>query len=111
MNNLKKKLTDIQQEQVNLYLSNCLTLLPYSDLTPYESIKIPQCIDGHWELVEYQVKPIELTERSGWQNYFIQDKDRVFAYGFEPIFNEKAESHLIFMGTTYPAGLRFFTSN
>ncbi|MGM9451725.1 hypothetical protein ACTAZI_00130 [Legionella bozemanae] len=103
----EKKLTDIQQEQVNLYLSNCLTLLPYSDLTPYESIKIPQCIDGHWELVEYQVKPIELTERSGWQNYFIHDKDRVFAYGLEPIFNEKVESHLIFMGTTYPAGQGF----
>ncbi|MCE0724125.1 hypothetical protein [Legionella resiliens] len=103
----EKKLTDPQQEQVNLYLSNCLTLLPYSDLTPYESIKIPQCIDGHWEQVEYQVKPIELTERSGWKRYFIHDKDRVFAYGLEPIFNKKAESHLIFMGTTYPAGQGF----
>lgn len=103
----EKKLTDTQQEQVNLYLSNCLTLLPYSDLTPYESIKIPQCIDGHWELIEYQVKPIELTGRTGWRHYFIHDRDRVFAYGLEPIFNEKAESHLIFMGTTYPAGQGF----
>lgn len=103
----EKELTSHQKEQANLYLSNCLTLLPYGDLTPYESFKIPQCIDGHWELIDYQVIPIELTNRSGWRRFFIQDKDRVFAYGLEPINNEKAESHLIFMGTTYPAGQGF----
>jgi len=102
-----KELTPEQKEQVHLYLSNCLTLLPYGDLTPYESIKIPQYIDGHLELIEYQVKPIELTERSSWQSFFIHDKDRVFAYGLEPLFHNKAESHLIFMGTTYPAGQGF----
>ncbi|CAM3096682.1 Uncharacterised protein [Legionella steigerwaltii] len=102
-----KELTPEQKEQVQLYLSNCLTLLPYGDLTPYEFIKIPQYIDGHLELVEYQIKPIELTERSGWRRFFIRDKDRVFAYGLEPILQEKAESHLIFMGTTYPAGQGF----
>ncbi|WP_454781069.1 hypothetical protein [Legionella sp. WA2022007384] len=104
-----KQLTKEQEEQVHLYLSNCLTLLPYGDLTPYESIKIPQCIDGNWELVEYQVKPIELTERSGWRRFFIHDADRVFAYGLEPLFQKKAESHLIFMGTTYPAGQGFLS--
>ncbi|WP_131794809.1 hypothetical protein [Fluoribacter gormanii] len=102
-----KQLTEEQEEQVHLYLSNCLTLLPYGDLTRYESIKIPQYIDGNWELVEYLVKPIELTERSGWKRFFIQDTDRVFAYGLEPLFHRKAESHLIFMGTTYPAGQGF----
>ncbi|WP_454783973.1 hypothetical protein [Legionella sp. WA2024007413] len=102
-----KQLTKEQEEQAHLYLSNCLTLLPYGDLTPYESIKIPQCINGNWELVEYQVKPIELTKRSGWARFFIQDTDRVFAYGLEPLFHKGAESHLIFMGTTYPAGQGF----
>ncbi|KTD56160.1 hypothetical protein Lsai_2290 [Legionella sainthelensi] len=102
-----KELTEEQKEQVQLYLSNCLTLLPYGDLTPYESIKIPQYIEGTWEMVEYQITPIELTETSGWQRFFIQDKDRVFAYGLEPLFQKKAESHLIFMGTTYPAGQGF----
>lgn len=92
-----------QQEQVQLYLSNCLSLLPYSDLTAYESIKVPQCIEGEWELVEYQVKPIELTTGDEL------DADRVFAYGLEPLFQRKAESHLIFMGTTYPAGQGFLT--
>lgn len=102
-----KKLTSEQKEQFNLYLSNCLALLPYGDLTPYESFQIPQYIDDHLELVEYQVKPIELTARTGWQQYFIKDEDRVFAYGLEPLFQNKAESHLIFMGTTYPAGQGF----
>lgn len=98
-----------QSEQINLYLSNCLSMLPYSDLTPYESIKIPQFISGQWELVEYQVTPIELTPTSGWRSLFLYDHDRVFAYGLEPIFQKKAESHLIFMGTTYPAGQGFLT--
>lgn len=96
-------LNEEQSEQVQLYLSNCLSLLPYSDLTAYESIKVPQCIDGAWELVEYQVKPIELT------NGDERDADRVFAYGLDPLFQRKAESHFIFMGTTYPAGQGFLT--
>lgn len=96
-----------QKEQVQLYLSNCLNLLPYSDLTPYESIKIPQLIDNKWELVDYYVTPIELTSQKGIKAYFIRDRDRVFAYGLQAINNERAQSHLIFMGTTYPAGQGF----
>ena len=103
----EKDLTPAQKEQVHLYLSNCFALLPYGDLTPYESIKIPQYIEGQWEMVEYQVTPIELTETTGWRSIFIRDYDRVFAYGLEPLFQKKAESHLIFMGTTYPAGQGF----
>ncbi len=95
-----------QHEQIQLYLSNCLSLLPYSDLTPYESIKIPQFIDEQWVLVDYYVNPIELTK--GLSNR-LKDHDRVFAYGFEPINNNKALSHLIFMGTTYPAGQGFLS--
>ncbi|WP_454781068.1 hypothetical protein [Legionella sp. WA2022007384] len=104
-----KDLSSDEGEQVQLFLSNCLSMLPYGDLTPYESISIPQCIDGHWDLVEYQVTPIELTERHWWKNFFTYDNDRVFAYGLKPIFHENAESHLIFMGTTYPAGQGFLT--
>lgn len=97
-------LSATQNEQIQLYLSNCLSLLPFSDLTPYESIKIPQRIDGHWELVEYQIVPIELTSTTG-----IKDQDRVFAYGLEPLIHGQAKSHLIFMGTTYPAGQGFIS--
>jgi hypothetical protein len=91
-------LNEEQEEQVQLYLSNCLSILPYSDLTPYESIKIPQLINKQWELVDYSVKPIELTPRVTF------DMDRVFAYGLKPIHHAQAQSHLIFMGTTYPEG-------
>lgn len=100
-------LSPSQQEQVELYLSNALTLLPYSDLNPYEFIGIPQYIDNKWKLVEYKVTPIELTPTKGFEALFIEDKDRVFAYGLEPISEVKARSHLIFMGTTYPAGQGF----
>ncbi|QIN31989.1 hypothetical protein [Legionella longbeachae] len=104
-----KDLNSVQHEQVQLYLSNCLCMLPYGDLTPYESFKIPQYISGYWELVEYQVTPIELTATSGLRSLFIYDHDRVFAYGLKPLFHNNAESHLIFMGTTYPAGQGFLT--
>lgn len=102
-----QKFTADQNEQIQLYLSNCLSLLPYSDLTPFESIKIPQNINDEWVLVDYHVTPIELTPTTGLRSWFIQDHDRVFAYGLEPINNSKARSHLIFMGTTYPAGQGF----
>lgn len=95
------ELNSNQHEQVQLYLSNCLSLLPFADLTPYESISVPQFIENKWVLVEYYVSPIELTQNS------IQDSDRVFAYGLTAINNPKAQSHLIFMGTTYPAGQGF----
>jgi hypothetical protein len=39
----------------------------------------------------------------------MSDSDKVFAYGLEPQDNEEAEPHLIFMGTTYPAGQGFVT--
>ncbi|KTC88762.1 hypothetical protein OQJ18_02730 [Fluoribacter dumoffii] len=103
------KLSWEQAEQVQLYLSNCLSMLPYGDPTPYEAYKIPQYIENHWELIEYQITPIELTERNFWKRPFTYDHDRVFAYGLKPMFHREAESHLIFMGTTYPAGQGFLT--
>lgn len=96
-----------QKEQIQLYLSNCLSFLPYADLTPYESLKIPQLVNNQWQLIDYYVTPIELTSVTGWRRYFIRDADRVFAYGLQPIVNEHAQSRLIFMGTTYPAGQGF----
>lgn len=104
-----KSLDAHAMEQVQLYLSNCMSILPYADLTPYESISIPQFIDGAWILVEYGVTPIELTESQSLKGFFLQDEDRVFAYGLEAIEHPKATSHLIFHGTTYPAGQGFTT--
>ncbi|KTC78004.1 hypothetical protein [Legionella brunensis] len=102
-------LTPEQHRQALLYISNCLTLLPFSDINPYESIAVPQWVNGEWRLVDYKVVPIELTPTNGLKKLFINDKDRVFAYGLEPITDDKAEPHLLFMGTTYPAGQGFVT--
>lgn len=106
---INQQFTEDQEEQIQLYLSNCLSLLPYADLTPYESIKIPQKIDAQWRLVEYRITPIELTAMNGFQRFFVNDNDRVFAYGLSPINTLKAQPHLIFMGTTYPAGQGFIS--
>ncbi|KTD82507.1 hypothetical protein [Legionella waltersii] len=102
-----KQFTPQQHEQIQLYLSNCLSILPMGDITPYESISIPQYIDEQWVMVEYFVKPIELTDHNGKDELIYKDYDRVFAYGLEPINHLKAQPHLIFMGTTYPAGQGF----
>lgn len=104
-----KQLSELEKNQADLYISNCLTYLPYADISPYESMSIPQYIAGSWQLVDYRVVPIELTPTSGFKKLFLADNDRVFAYGLEPINHATAESHLIFMGTTYPAGQGFST--
>ena len=103
-------LTELEKNQAHLFINNCIAYLPYADPSPYEYISIPQCIEGKWELVEYKVVPIELTPTSGFKRLFLADHDRVFAYGLEPINNPKAEPHLAFMGTTYPAGQGFVTT-
>lgn len=104
-----KELPPLQHNQVALYLANCLTLLPFADITPYESFAIPQWVNGSWQLIEYRVVPIELTPTSGFTKLFLSNDDRVFAYALEPLDNPDASPHLIFMGTTYPAGQGFHT--
>lgn len=105
-----RDLSEQEKNQADLFLSNCLTYLPFADISPYESIAIPQYVESRWQLIDYKVVPIELTPTSGFKKLFLAEHDRVFAYGLEPIHNTEAESHLVFMGTTYPAGQGFFTT-
>ncbi len=107
LNRLKPKGKKLKQAE--FFLSNCLSLLPFADISQHQSFNIPQYIDEAWVMVEYKVVPIELTPTSGVEKLFIHDRDRVFAYGLEPVDNDEAEPHLIFMGTTYPAGQGFIT--
>lgn len=102
-----KEFSEHEFNQIQLYLANCMSLLPFSDMNPYESFKIPQWINGSWRMVDYKVTPIEMTPTKGFEKLIIDDKDRSFAYGLAPLFDEEAEPHLIFMGTTYPAGQSF----
>ncbi len=104
-----KTLTANQQLQAQLFLSNCLSLLPFADIGPYECFKIPQYVAGSWQSVTFKVTPIELTAQSGWATVWLNDARRVFAYGLEPVNNQQAQPWLLFMGTTYPAGQGFLT--
>lgn len=104
-----KVLNDQQLDQSKLYISNCLSVLPFSNISEQCKFTIPQHIKGKWKKIEYKVCPIELTPTSGIETLFTRDIDRVFAYALEPINAEEAEAHLIFMGTTYPAGQGFVT--
>lgn len=101
--------TDLEIEQANMFISNCLCYLPKADLNPFESYRIPQYINQQWVMVEYKVTPIELTAQTGLSKVFLSEQDRVFAYGLEPMFNLDAEPHLIFLGTNHPAGQGFAT--
>ena len=76
---IQQELTEKQHEQVQLYLSNCLSKLPFADITPHETVSVPQWINQRWTMVKYQVTPIELTPTSGIEALFLQDQDRVFA--------------------------------
>ena len=84
--------------------------MPFADITPHECIFISQCIDALWQQINYKVLPIELTPASGYKKLFLAEADRVFAYGLEAVTNPQAEPHLIFRGTTYPAGQGFITT-
>lgn len=96
-----------QIHQAQLFISNCLCILPFADLKPGNVFYTPQLVDGAWQRVCYRVEPIELTPTRGFETLFMHDNDRVFAYGLEPVGCDQAEPHLIFMGTTYPAGQGF----
>ena len=91
-------------EQHNLYISNCLSLLPFCELSSNETYEIPQYLRDEWILVKYKSQPIELTATSGFSRLLTFEEDRVFAYGLTPIGNPNAKRHLIFMGTNYPTG-------
>ncbi|WP_133128497.1 hypothetical protein [Legionella nagasakiensis] len=103
-------LTALQLNQAKLFINNCLMYLPYADINPYESFAIPQWLEGRWQLVDYKVVPIELTPTAGFETLVLSEYDRVFAYGLEPIHHPQAALHLLFMGTTYPAGQGFYTT-
>jgi len=103
----EEELSSRQNNQAHFFIRNCLSILPFADLSGQHSFRIPQRIHDQWQLVEYKVTPIELTPTRGVETLFMYDEDRVFAYGLEPVEHVDAESILIFMGTTYPAGQGF----
>jgi hypothetical protein len=94
---ISRKENPIHPEQARLYLSNCLNILPFSNIEEGDVFDIPAWIDGEWKQVAYRVKPIELTD----PNANLTSAKRVFAHALNPIDCPEAEAHLIFKGTTY----------
>lgn len=103
-------LTEPQLNQANLFINTCLMYMGYFETSPYETFSIPRYIDNKWELVTHTVTHIELTPTSGFSKIFYSESDRIWALGLEPLDNDKAPSHLIIPGTTYPEGQGFFTA-
>jgi len=92
---LSGSLTSAQKNQAHLFISNCLTALPFTAPSCYEYFKFPQFVENQWILVDYTVRLLELTEPS------CAVHDKVFAYGFSPLVERRAPAHLVFPGTTY----------
>lgn len=63
--------------------------------------------DKAWQLVQYQVMPIELTPLYGVGRLALNDNNRLFAYGFTPVSQSNATFHtqalLVFISPEYPA--------
>lgn len=104
------QLTEPQLNQAKVFINTCLMYLGYFETNPYEIFSIPKYIDEKWTLVDYKATLIELTPSAGFAKWFYSEADRVWAIGLEPFNNEKATSHLIIPGTTYPQGQGFFTT-
>ena len=100
-------MNQLQHNQAELYISNCLTYIPYIEPEENSVLSIPQYIGDTWQLIEYKINYIELTNPSKKNQY---QRDRVFAFGLTPVDTAiGANPLLIFPGTTYPAGQGFWS--
>ena len=106
----KNKMNELQLNQAQLYIANCLTYIPYIEPENNSVLKVPQYINGSWQYVEYRVTYIELTDPSRKSFISFKDRDRVFAFGLNPV-RKDSEAHpiLILPGTSYPAGQGFLS--
>lgn len=97
------EMTEDKLIQAEIFINNSLEFLTYFDFKLNDTIKIPQWIDSHWELVNYKVDPILLTRPKIGFDLFTKKSDRYYAYGLVPINNDKAPAQLVFSGTPYPS--------
>ncbi len=79
-----------------MLIGNLIALYPLFDPDPGSDVDLLQQIDGTWHLVKYRTESIQLVE------------DKVLAYGFTPLDNEKALPLILFCGTPYPAAKGFW---
>lgn len=98
----------LQRNQAELYVTNCLTYMLYVEPEKNSVLWVPQYIEGAWQMVDYQVDYIELTNPDKKNTFAFSQRDRVFAFGLTPSYDHRlAHPLLIFPGTTYLAGQGF----
>lgn len=105
---------DDRKQDIIAYI---LCLLPHAEPKPSEPpYEIPtwNAVQERWDMVGYNVRPIELTSTCGPEAFVMTDRERVFAYGLEPICVEgKDTAHvssiLLLKGIPVLAGQGFAT--
>lgn len=93
-----------------IFQSTLLSILPFFDPAKGETLLIPQKLNDVWEKVAYTITPIDISPQSGLLSTVITDEERIYAYGLETS-HPKAQSHLLFIGTTYPGGQGYDLNN
>jgi hypothetical protein len=79
-----------------MLIGNLIALYPLFDPEPGREVDLLQQIEGTWHLVRCRTDSIPLVE------------DKILAYGFTPLNNEKALPLILFRGTPYPAARGFW---
>lgn len=88
-----------EHEKVQFCIYNMLSIFAMFNPSPYETIRLPQCINHQWKMVEFSITPIELSPSSGFFSYFMGENDRLFSYGLTAINEENVPRILIHKGT------------
>lgn len=110
--NEQSRATQLQQNETiyTIFQSTLLSILPFFAPDLGETLWIPQKINQVWENVAYTITPIDISPRSGLLSTVIAEEDRIYAYGLETS-HLNAQSHLLFIGTTYPGGQGYDLNN
>jgi pimeloyl-ACP methyl ester carboxylesterase len=118
------QLTPDDIKQYEFSQSALLAAYPFMDPDFSEYLWVPQRIVANstnggvlssWVLIPYEVTRLDLSPQSGPLSWVLEEEDRLYAYSLVvdqaaavslelPLEASKANSHLLLMGTTYPAG-------
>lgn len=100
-----------ENQRILLAINTRLSNYPSTEPNHDHLLRVPECIEGKWQLVLYRPHAIELTPTRGFKNLFLRKKDRMYAWGLEPWRNEEASPRIIFMDVPYyPTALGFFSA-
>lgn len=91
-------------ESYAFFLNTVLSMLPFLDPLEGEEISIPHLIGQEYKLVNYFFTRINISPQTGLLAKLMTKEYEIYAYGLTPVDEKNAPSHLLFMGTTYPAG-------